>query len=252
MSFDSTDLEIPLLLETEDFFLFNKLAGIIVQQAKDNPSSLSRHLEFLKKERKDNSDFFYTHVHRLDKDTSGALLVAKTQEALSELNKVFRERAIRKKYLALCVGIFKEKKGELKLKLKRAEQQGAKEKVLVSKTEEGKETHSSYTVLEEYYLDSCELSLVEVELHTGFMHQIRVHMKDLGHPILGDSMYGNSFLNKEFSKILQRQFLHAHSLEFEYKGENHKEKVPLTEDLEFFLKKLVKDPSCVKESLVMS
>jgi RluA family pseudouridine synthase len=234
---EQKDLGLDVLYENEDFVVFNKLPGIVVQGAQDHDTSLSLHLEFYKQKLGDNSSFDYFHVHRLDKETSGVLVVAKNMIALRELNRIFKEKRIKKKYLCLCVGCFEEKSGKIEV-LMRRNAQGVREKMgIVEKGEKSfeggiKRSVSYYEVLEEFEYKGEEFSLVEVEIKTGVMHQIRVHMKYLGHLIVCDKMYGNSFVNSEFSGLLDRQFLHAFSLEFEYKGEKVKIEAPLTKDLE--------------------
>lgn len=235
---DSKDFGIDTIFENEDFLVLNKLPGIIVQGAQDNETSLSLHLEYLKQKNKDTSNFQYFHVHRLDKDTSGVLVCAKNQIALRELNEVFRDKKITKKYVCLCDGSLPAKEGEIKVKLDRTPE-GTKEKIVVSKTS-GKESLSYYKVLGEYEFKDEIVSLVEVEIKTGITHQIRVHMKHLGNPIIGDKMYGNNYVNKIFENSLPRQFLHAKLLEFEFKGENYKFEAPLTKDLDSLMKKLKK------------
>ena len=110
-----------------------------------------------------------------------------------------------------------------------------KVKVVTKQTKESKKSLSYYKVLEEINYKNETFSLVEVEIKTGVTHQIRVHMKHLGHSIVGDKMYGNSTINRQFEKQLNRQFLHASHIEFEYNKEKHKFDIPLTEDLQNFL-----------------
>lgn len=224
---EKTDLKIPIIFENENFLVLNKLAGVVVQGAQGHDTSLSLYLNFLKEKNGDDTDYF--HVHRLDKDTSGVLVCSKNRIALRELNEIFRTREIVKKYVCLCVGSFKEKTGEVEVYLDRTPQ-GSKDKMKVVE-EDGKRSLSIYNVIEEFSFNSQPLSLVEVEIKTGITHQIRVHMKYLGHPIVGDKMYGNSFVNKEFESVLDRQFLHAKSLEFEFEGVKHNFEAEFPSDL---------------------
>lgn len=239
---EKQNLDIDVLYENESFMVLNKLSGVVVQGAQDNDLSLSKHLAFLKAKNNDLSDFEYFHAHRLDKETSGCLVVGKTRTALRELNEIFRGREVKKVYICLCKGAFREQKGEIELFLKRNEQ-GVHEKVAVFETEvqDSKRTFSSYRVIEEIDYDNETFSLVEVEIKTGFMHQIRVHMKYLGHPIIGDKMYGNSYINKIFFSKLSRQFLHASKVEFDFNGEHVKVEADLSSDLKNFIKFLKKE-----------
>ena len=233
---EKENLNIPILFENENLMILNKLPGVVVQGAQDNELSLSKHLAYLKQKNNDVGEFEYFHAHRIDKDTSGCLVVGKTRTALRELNEIFASRDVKKVYLCLCKGSFIETQGEIEVYLKRNEQ-GVNEKVSVFKNEVigSKRTFSKYKVLEEIDFDNEIFSLVEVEIETGFMHQIRVHMKYLGHPIIGDKMYGNSYVNNLFSNKLNRQFLHAESVEFDFNGETISVKASLTKDLDFFL-----------------
>lgn len=225
----SKDLNITTIFENDDFMVLNKPSGVVVQGAQHTDLSLSYHLEFLRRKNKDSEDYF--HVHRLDKDTTGVLIVSKNTVALRELNKVFKERDIVKVYECLCVGRFENFSGDVEVFMKRTEE-GSKEKCVVCDGGvDSKKTLSSYKVIEEYEYKDDIFSLVEVELKTGFMHQIRVHMKYLGCPIVGDKMYGNSSVNRKFEGVLDRQFLHAKRVSFEYKGEKFSFTAPFPKDL---------------------
>ena len=233
---ESKNLGMDTIFEDENMLILNKQAGVVVQGAQDNDTSLSLHLQYLKNKKKDLKEFNYFHVHRLDKDTSGVLVCAKNQIALRELNKVFAERQITKKYLCLCDGQFEKQEGTIQVNMDRNEQ-GMKEKMFVSK-EGGKKSISHYKVIDEYEFKDETVTMVEVEIKTGLTHQIRVHMKSIGHPIISDKMYGNNYINKVFENSLSRQFLHAQSLEFEYNGVEHKFVAPLTNDLKSLCNKL--------------
>lgn len=227
-----TNLKIPLLYENSDFLVLNKLPGIIVQGAGDNEFSLSHHLEFLRRKNKDDSIYF--HVHRLDKETSGVLVCSKNLVSRRDLNAVFKEKDMEKIYICLCKGYFKKSSGKVECKLERSPP-NSKEKVFVSKSS-GKYSLSEYKILGEYNLKGEPVSLVQVKIKTGVTHQIRVHMKSLNHPILGDWMYGNIYLNEKFKYLIPRQFLHAKLLSFNYKNK----KYSFEADYPFDLKKVLK------------
>jgi len=142
-------------------------------------------------------------VHRLDKDTSGIMIIAKNQPSFDWLKKQFQERLTAKKYLALVHGALKEKQGEIKTKLARAKKNPTKQKV---SAQEGKEAITEYKVLKEFK----NFSLVEASPKTGRLHQIRVHLAHLGHPVVGDKKYG--LKNQLIPAGLTRQFLHAQEL----------------------------------------
>lgn len=144
-------------------------------------------------------------VHRLDKDTTGILLAAKTSMAHAKLVEIFAQRRIQKFYLAVCVGTPKE--GLIDAPIKR---HPVHRKVMAVCFEGGKEAKSICRVLKK----SEQLSLVEINLLTGRTHQIRVHLKHVGTPVLGDPIYGSVSANKRFNT--SRQLLHAHRLCFSH------------------------------------
>lgn len=230
------NLGLDVLFENKDFIVFNKLPFVIVQGAQDNENSLSYHLEYYKQKIGDLSDFNYFHVHRLDKETSGVLIVAKNIISLRDLNEIFKKKEVEKKYLCLVLNSFKEKKGTIE-EIMRRNPDNNREKMSVVKTFKpgDKKSLSYYKVLKEFEFNNDIFSLVEIEIKTGIMHQIRVHMKSLGHPIVGDKMYGNSAINQQYEEYLNRQFLHAKSLKFNYKNKNYKIEAELTKDLKEFL-----------------
>lgn len=154
-------------------------------------------------------------VHRLDMDTSGLIVVAKTDLAYKHMRELFEERQITKKYLCLVVGELPSKKGLIKAPITRSSID--RKKMSVQATKNAKNALSEFQVLETIYWEEADklLSLVEVNILTGRTHQIRVHFSSINHPLLGDSTYGNSKLNKLSNLLgLKRQFLHAHKLNF--------------------------------------
>jgi len=168
-------------------------------------------------------------VHRLDKDTSGILLVAKNDKALEFFQKQFQERKVEKKYLCLVVGNLKNKEGEIKTLLGRSPKDRRKQKVFLFGEPEAlgkREAITNYKVLERFK----NYDLIEVEPKTGRKHQIRAHFSYLGHPIAGDKLYG--FKNQLCPKGLKRQFLHASYLKIKMPDEKIKEfRLELPEDL---------------------
>lgn len=141
-------------------------------------------------------------AHRLDRDTSGILLLAKNQKALIALQKLFKERKIEKRYKALVWGKVEPERGEINIPLGR----GSKDRLRVVPKGSGRESRTIYKV-EKYYHNS-DMSLCDVDLKTGRTHQIRVHFSAIGHPVVGDKKYANR------KTELPRQFLHAYNLKF--------------------------------------
>jgi len=176
---------------------------------------------------------FLELIHRLDKETSGVLLVAKKRVALVEIQKQIREKRIHKKYQVGISGIWQEKQKIVDLNLLKISK-GDGQKVIVTKN--NKEVLNSKESRSVFFLNKHfrKYSLLDVKLITGRTHQIRVHLSHLGFPVLGDDRYGNFKINKELQKNgFKRMFLHA--LEYGFIHPKSKEKVlisaPLPEEL---------------------
>lgn len=152
---------------------------------------------------------FLELIHRLDKETSGVLLIAKKRTALVEIQKQIREKKIHKKYIVAISGLWKEKQKTVKLDLvKLSNSDGQKVIVVNSKIgqQNSKESKSVFFLKQNFR----NFSLLDVKLITGRTHQIRVHLAHLGFPVLGDQRYGDFKVNKELEKTgLKRMFLHA-------------------------------------------
>lgn len=163
-------------------------------------------------------------VHRLDKDTSGVLVVARTNKAYLSLREQFEERSVSKTYLALACGRFKEKRGTINLPIGRHIHH--REKISV-RTRKPRIAITHYEVLEEFK----ETTFLALKPVTGRTHQIRVHLSATGHPIAGDTRYGGTGLKDK--KRWPRLFLHAWKLAFNHpvSGERLEFEVPLPEEL---------------------
>jgi 23S rRNA pseudouridine1911/1915/1917 synthase len=204
ISLEPQSIPLDILFEDEYLIAVNKPANMVVHPAPGHPKNT-----FV------NALLFHCHnlqsmdpirpgiVHRLDKDTSGILLAAKTLQTHAKLTELFSERRIQKHYLAICVGTPKE--GLIDAPIKRHPLQ---RKEMTICFENGKEAKSICKVLRK----NQHLSLVEIQLLTGRTHQIRVHLKHIGTPVLGDLVYGIPSANKRFNA--NRQLLHAHQLSF--------------------------------------
>jgi 23S rRNA pseudouridine1911/1915/1917 synthase len=151
-------------------------------------------------------------VHRLDKNTSGLIVVAKNQNSNEEMVNMFKSRSIKKQYIALVSGNLRPKSAMIDSPIGRS--RGDRKKMSVVDENKGKEAKTKFVVKE--YLG--DYSLVDVYPLTGRTHQIRVHLASIGFPIVGDELYGNYKVNKNIDKIsgLKRQFLHAYKLEFDH------------------------------------
>jgi 23S rRNA pseudouridine955/2504/2580 synthase len=177
-------------------------------------------------------------VHRLDRDTSGCLLISKRNSALRTLHELIRQNRVDKRYLALLVGSWRKGAQVVRAALRKNTLQGGERIVRVAA--DGKPAETRFHRLQRF----SRATLVEVELLTGRTHQIRVHSAWLGSPVLGDEKYGDAEANKWARQMgLRRLFLHAHTLRFRWPGENQVREyvAPLPEVLGEFLQKLTKD-----------
>ncbi len=183
-----------------------------------------------------NSDDFPKRVHRLDKDTSGIFIVAKDDKTLEFLQKQFKERRVKKKYLALVVGHLKNETGEVETLIGRSPGDRRKQKVYLEGepgATDKRKAITLYRVLQRFE----NYDLVEAELLTGRKHQIRTHFAHLGHPIAGDKLYG--FKEQICPDDLKRQFLHASYLKIEMPNGREREfKSELPQDLKETLNNL--------------
>lgn len=172
----------------------------------------------------------YGIIHRLDKDTSGILLVAKTNEALIFFQKQFKNRTVEKRYIALVVGSIKDNEGTIETLIGRSPNDKRKQKAYLlndSLSEGKKEAITKYKVQERFK----DYTLLEVKIETGRRHQIRCHLAYIHHPVAGDKMYG--FKDSPVPKGLNRQFLHSAYLKIKLPDGQIKEfKSNLPEDLE--------------------
>ena len=184
-------------------------------------------------------------AHRLDKDTSGILLIAKNKKALIFLQKQFKQRSVEKKYIALVAGNIKNNQARIETLIGRSKKQGTKQKVYLT-TEPGskgkREAITEYKVLERLRSASGEINytLLEVSPKTGRMHQIRTHLAYINHPIAGDKKYG--FKNQPCPEGLKRQFLHASYIKIKLLDNKYKKlSSELTKDLKLCLQNLKKN-----------
>jgi len=230
---------IPLSVIYEDphFIVLNKPSGLVVHPAPGNytgtlVNALLYHYGSLPSSGagpEGNERERAGIVHRLDKDTSGVMVAARTREALSALSGQFKNRVVKKRYLALVAGVIKKGSGSVEIGLGRHVKDRKKMSV---HTHSAREAITTYIVKERYR----DATLVEVEIKTGRTHQIRVHMAHVGHPVLGDRVYGGS----KASKSAERQMLHAESLFLLHPVTGHPMTftAPPPEDMRVMLEKL--------------
>jgi 23S rRNA pseudouridine955/2504/2580 synthase len=223
-----------LLFENADLIVLNKPSGLGVHGGTHAPLGA---IEILRQLR--HHETYLELVHRLDLETSGVLLIAKNRTTLQTLHKLLREsHSIQKVYTTLVSGIWEQGERTITHTLKRENNRNQKVQV-VSNNEsqnDGKEATTTFKPLQTY----SNATLLEVQIHTGRMHQIRTQLAHLKHPIIGDHKYGDTKVNRYYQEKfgLNRLFLHASSLTFELEGKIHHYHTPLPEKLEGVLKTL--------------
>lgn len=208
-----------IVFEDDDILVLDKPPGVLVHPTMANEKNtlvdflLMRYPQLEKLAWPDKARVGV--VHRLDKDTSGVIVMAKTPEALQKLQTQFQSREVRKIYLVLVLGGIEES-GEINSQITRGE--AGLQKALDAAYSFGPKTRPALTLykpVDRYRYKDNDLTLVQVEPKTGRMHQIRVHLKYIDHPVIGDPLY-NTKASRKISKDLQitRQFLHAAKLTF--------------------------------------
>jgi len=218
------DIPLDIVYEDEVLLVVNKPAGMVVHPGHGNYSgtlvnALLHHFKDLPL----NSDSRPGLVHRIDKDTSGLLVVAKTAEAMTHLSRQFFDKTSTREYIALAWGVFSEVSGTIEGHIGRSLKNRLQMDVFEDESF-GKPAITHYKVLE----DLRYVSLMQCQLETGRTHQIRAHMKHIGHPLFNDERYGGDKILKGTTftkykqfvdncfKLLPRQALHAKTLGFEH------------------------------------
>ncbi len=226
----SENIPLDVVYEDNDIILINKKPGMVVHPAYSNyTGTLVNALTYRYENNPDSSPLL---VHRIDKDTSGLMIVAKNELAQTKLAKQFFDHSIERKYVALVWGDFEEEEGTITGHIGRSKKD-RKVMTVYPEGDYGKHAITHYRVLERFGY----ISLVECQLETGRTHQIRAHMKYIGHPLFNDKTYGGDAIIKGTTftkykqfvqncfKILPRQALHAKILGFKH---------PITKEDMFF------------------
>jgi 23S rRNA pseudouridine955/2504/2580 synthase len=220
-----------VIFEDRDLFVINKPAGVAVHGGSGLSHGVIETLRAVHPELKE-----LELVHRLDRDTSGCLLIAKRRAALRELHRTLREREMQKHYRALVVGRWPFGRKTIDLPLKTNLKQGGERVVRVHP--EGQQAISTFEPLQHF---AKLATLLDVKIGTGRTHQIRVHAAHAGHPVAGDDKYGDRERDAALKPYgLKRMFLHAHSLEFQRVGvaETFVVTAPLPDELQTVLDRL--------------
>lgn len=175
-------------------------------------------------------------VHRIDRETSGVLLIAKTQASFQNLKAQFQARTIKKSYRAIAHGVFKESVGTINKPIGRSTSDFRKWSAEYGARGELREAVTDYKVIGEGETNGIKLSYLEVNPHTGRTHQIRVHLKAVGHPIVCDKLYAPKF---PYVLGFERMALHAFSVAFRgSNGVEHRAEAPIPEDFKIALVEL--------------
>lgn len=201
------DIPVEIVYEDSDIIVVNKPKGMVVHPANGNPDgTLVNAIMNICKDSLSGigGEIRPGIVHRLDKNTSGLLIVAKNDNAHLKMSEQIKNREVKKIYIALVRGIIKEDEATINMPIARSKKD--RKKMAVDK--DGKEAITHFKVIKRY----DNYTLLEIKIDTGRTHQIRVHMSQIGHPVVGDDVYSNG--KNEFG--VEGQMLHAKSLDFKH------------------------------------
>lgn len=199
------EIPIEVIYEDDDIIVVNKPKGLVVHPANGNPDgTLVNAIMAICKESLSGigGELRPGIVHRLDKDTSGLLIVAKNDKAHIAMSEQIKDRKVKKIYIALVRGVIGEDEATIDMPIGRS----TKDRKKMAVTKNGKQAITHFRVLKRY----PKYTLLEIKIDTGRTHQIRVHMAEVGHPVIGDTVYSNG----KNSFGVEGQMLHARSLEF--------------------------------------
>ena len=208
---EAQDIPIDIIYEDDDIIVVNKPKGLVVHPAIGNPDgTLVNAIMAICKESLSGigGELRPGIVHRLDKDTSGLLIVAKNDKAHINMSEKIKNREVKKTYIALVRGSMPEDSATINMPIGRSTKD--RKKMAVTKT--GKEAITHFKVLNRYTTNKGTYTLLEIKIDTGRTHQIRVHMAEIGYPVIGDEVYSNG--KNEFG--IHGQCLHAKRLEFKH------------------------------------
>lgn len=228
LNVSAEEMDLDIVYEDEDVLVVNKEKGIVVHPAPGNytgtlVNGILHHCSDLSGI---NGVIRPGIVHRIDKDTSGILVIAKNDESHNDLAAQFKEHSIKREYYALVEGKFSNINGTVDKPISRDK----KERIKMAINSDGKRAVTHYEVLEQY---DKGVSLVKCTLETGRTHQIRVHMASIGHPLVGDLVYG--YKRQKFN--IEGQALHAKTLGFIHP--RAKEYMEFTSELPHYFKELL-------------
>ena len=226
----SQDIKLDVIYEDSDIIVINKQKGLVVHPGNGNPDGtlVNAVMAMCKDLSGIGGEVRPGIVHRLDKDTSGLIIIAKNDKAHINMSNLIKERKVKKTYIALVRGVIPENEATINMPIGRSYKD--RKKMAVVKT--GKNAVTHFKVIERF----SKYTLLELVIDTGRTHQIRVHMAEIGYPLVGDNVYSNG--KNEFN--VEGQMLHAHKLEFDHPITNKHMKLeaPLPEYFNNVLKEL--------------
>jgi len=240
------DIPLEIVYEDADLAVVNKAAGMMVhagagatEDRRNRGTLVNALLHHFGQLSSVGGELRPGIVHRLDKATSGLIVVAKSDESHRRLAAQFAERQIKKKYTALVQGWLRRERGTISSSISRDRVRRTR---MTTRRPGGREAISHYAVLRKIDSPFGKFSLLEVQIDTGRTHQIRVHLASLGHPVVGDVLYGahRELRSREGTLSLPRNFLHAAALQLQHprSGQTLSFSAPLPVELEGFLRKL--------------
>ncbi len=248
---DATDIPLNIIYEDDDIIAINKDQGLIVHPGAGNfdgtlvnaltyylgssyQEAFAQEEEIVEDEDEDEIQSYKLDpqrpgiVHRLDKDTSGSIVVAKNKDSYYDLVKQFKERTTQKSYIAIAKGVFTKRRGRINTNIARDPKD--RKKFITCPDDKGKVADTSYVVLKQYE----GFALLRVNIHTGRTHQIRVHLSSINHPVLGDPIYSNT------SKKFRNATLMLHAIKLEIKHPRTGESIKFVSPMPDRFKKVLK------------
>ena len=234
---EAQDIPIDIVYEDEDIIVVNKPKGLVVHPANGNPDgTLVNAIMAICKESLSGigGELRPGIVHRLDKDTSGLLIVAKNDKAHINMSEMIKNREVKKTYIALVRGNIPEDSATINMPIGRS----TKDRKKMAVKKDGKEAITHFKVIGRYTTNKGSYTLLEIKIDTGRTHQIRVHLAEIGYPVIGDEVYSNG--KNEFG--VHGQCLHAKKLEFKHPitGKDMTLEAPLPEYFENIVSELTK------------
>lgn len=234
-------MEIKILLANENILAVEKPCGILLYSETENQLSLmSELIKALPELKNVGEPPRYGLIHRLDKETSGIVLVAKNNETLKMMQEKFKKGEIKKEYIALVFGNIKQKSGVIKCFMARSKADRRKQRcyeIPMKGSVRYRFSETYYEILKRFKYGENVLTMIKAVPKTGRKHQIRCHMAFIGHAIVGDKLYGFKNMRK-INKEVKRSMLHAHKISFEFQDKKIEIVSPLPTDFMEFTKNL--------------